>query len=76
MKARAVRNVNEQVYRRLQEMARENKRSLQAQRRLIPERAVQFAEGSPLHQAQEWRRRLADRPWGNIADDIRRERAR
>ncbi len=76
MKALTVRNVNEQVYQRLQEMAKENKRSLQAQIRLILEREVQFSEGSQLHQARAWRRRLADRPWGDIVDDIRQERAR
>lgn len=76
MKALTIRNVDEQVYQRLQEMARLNKRSLQAQIRLILEREVQLAEGSQLHQAQEWRRRLTNRPWGNIVDDIRRERER
>ena len=76
MKALTIRNVDEQVYQRLQEMARVNKRSLQAQIRLILEREVQLAGGSQLHRAQEWRRRLADRPWGNIVDDIRRERER
>ncbi len=76
MKALTIRNVDEQVYQRLQEMARVNKRSLQAQIKLILEREVQLAGSSQLHQAQEWRRRLADRPWGNIVDDIRRERER
>ncbi len=76
MKALTIRNVDEQVYQRLQEMARVNKRSLQAQIRLILEREVQLAGGSQLHQAQEWRQRLVDRPWGNIVDDIRRERER
>jgi len=76
MKALTIRNVDEQVYHRLQEMARMNRRSLQAQIKLILEREVQLTQGSHTHKIQEWRQRLADRPWGNIVSDIRRERER
>lgn len=57
-------------------MARANHRSLQAQIRLILEREVQLLEGTRQHNAHKWRQRLADRPWGHIADDIRQERER
>ena len=76
MKALTIRNVDEQVYQRLQEMARMNHRSLQAQIKLILEREVQLTQGSHIHKIQEWRQRLADRPWGDIVSDIRRERER
>jgi len=76
MKALTIRDVDEQVYQRLQEMARMNRRSLQAQIKLILEREVQLSQGSHTHQVQEWRQRLADRPWGDIVSDIRRERER
>jgi len=76
MKALTIRNVDEQVYRRLQEMAKMNRRSLQAQIKLILEREVQLTQGSHIQKIQEWRQRLADRPWGDIVSDIRRERER
>ena len=76
MKDLTIRDVDEQVYQRLQEMARVNRRSLQAQIKLILEREVQLTQGSYIHKVQEWRQRLADRPWGDIVSDIRRERER
>jgi hypothetical protein len=76
MKVLTIRNVDEQVYLRWQEMAKLNRRSLQAQTKLILEREVQLTQGSQTHKMQEWRQRLADRPWGDMVSDIRRERAR
>lgn len=76
MKALTIRDVDEQVYQQLQEMARVNRRSLQAQIKLILEREVKLTRGSHAEKMQEWRQRLADRPWGDIASDIRRERER
>ena len=76
MKALTIRNVDEQVYLRLQEMAKMNRRSLQAQIKLILEREVQLTQGSHSHKVQEWRQRLADRSWGDIVSDIRHERER
>ena len=76
MKALTIRDVDEKVYQRLQEMARMNHRSLQAQIKLILEREVQLSQGSHTHKVQEWRQRLADRSWGDIVSDIRRERER
>lgn len=43
MKALTIRDVDDQVYRRLQEIARLNRRSLQAQIKLILEREVQLS---------------------------------
>ena len=76
MKALTIRDVDDQVYQRLQEIARLNRRSLQAQIKLILEREVQLSQGSHARKVQEWRQRLADRPWGDIVSDIRRERER
>jgi hypothetical protein len=76
MKALTIRNVDEQVYLRWQEMTKLNRRSLQAQIKLILERAVQLTQGNQTHKMQEWRQRLADRPWGDMVSDIRRERER
>ncbi|MFC1526664.1 hypothetical protein ACFL6X_07640 [Candidatus Latescibacterota bacterium] len=76
MKALTIRGVDDRIYQRLQELARLNRRSLQAQIKLILEREVQLCEGSHGHRSQEWRQRLADRTWGCIVDDIRRERER
>ena len=76
MKALTIRNVDDQVYQRLQEMAKTNRRSLQAQIKLILEREVQLSQGSHTHRVQGWRQRLADRPWGDIVSDIRRGRER
>ena len=76
MKAFTIRNVDEQVYQRLQEMAGMNHLSLPAQIKLILEREVQLTQGSHAHKVQEWRQRLADRSWGDLVSDIRRERER
>ena len=76
MKALTIRDVDDQVYQRLQEMARLNRRSLQAQIKLILEREVQLSQGSQVHKMQEWRHRLAGRAWGDMVSDIRHERER
>ncbi len=76
MKALTIRDVDEHVYRRLQEMTKANGRSLQTQIKLILEREVQLTQGSQVHKVEEWRQRLADRSWGDIVSDIRRERER
>ena len=76
MRALTIRGVDDQVYQRLQEMARLNRRSLQAQVKLILEREVQLSQGSHTHKVQGWRQRLADRSWGDVVSDIRRERER
>ena len=76
MKALTIRDVDDQVYQRLQEIARLNRRSLQGQIKLILEREVQLSQGSHAHKVQGWRQRLADRAWGDIVSDIRRERER
>ena len=66
MKTLTIRDVDERVYLRLQEMAKINHRSLQAQVKLILEREVQLTQGSHVHKVQQWRQHLADRPWGDI----------
>ena len=76
MKALTIRDVDDRVYQRLRELAKQNRRSLQAQIKLILEREVELTQSCNSHKRQEWRQRLADRPWGDIAADIRRERER
>jgi hypothetical protein len=76
MKALTIRDVDDQVYERLQEMAKTNRRSLQAQIKMILEREVQLSRGSHTHRVQAWRQRLADRSWGDIVSDVRGERER
>ena len=76
MKSLTLRGVDEGVYKALQDLARENHRSLQEQVKTILEREVQLTRGSHACRAQQVRERLADRPWGDITAEIRDERER
>ena len=76
MKAFTVRGVPDDVYGVLRQVARDNHRSLQEQITLILEREVSLVTGGRLAGTKAFRTRLAGRAWGNIAADIRRDRAR
>lgn len=76
MKALTVRGVPDGVYHTLQRLARDNRRSMQEQVTLILEREAALVSGSRLADALAMRKRLAGRAWGNIAADIRKDRAR
>jgi len=76
MKALTVRGVPERVYRTLQQLAHDSRRSLQEQVTLILEREVALVTGSRLAGAHAIRKRLAERAWGSIVADIRQDRAR
>ncbi len=76
MKALTVRKIPDNVYGTLQQLARENHRSLQQQVALILEREVELVSGSRLANARAMRARLAGRAWGNIVADIRKDRER
>ena len=76
MKSLTLRRVDEDVYKSLQDLARANHRSLQEQVKIILEREVRLAGGSHAYKARQLRERLAGRPWGDIAADIREERER
>ena len=64
----SIRNVPEDVYLALQDMAKKNRRSLQEQIKLILEQEVKLSNKSFLATASEWRRRLKER---NLSDTVK-----
>ena len=76
MRSLSLRAVPDDVYTELQNLARENHRSLQEQVKTLLEDEVKLVQGSRFTNARKWRKRLADRDWGNLCDDIRKERER
>jgi len=76
LKAISIRNVPDNVYTTLQELARENHRSLQEQIKWILEQQVRLVEGSPVATALNWRKRLKGRKWTDTVEMVRKDRAR
>lgn len=76
MKAISIRNVPEDVYARLQEMAKKNRRSLQEQIKLILEREVTLNKRSFLADAVDWRKRFQGRRFKDTVKEVRRDRQR
>jgi plasmid stability protein len=79
MKALNIRNIPDETYAALQEMARENHRSLQEQIRWLLEREVRMTSRhrAGLIEAREWRRKLRDRPaQQDVVDMVREDRER
>ena len=76
MKAISIRNVSEDVYARLQEMAKTNRRSLQEQIKLILEQEVTLNKRSFLADAAEWRKKLQGRHFKDTVKDVRKDRQR
>ena len=76
MKALTIRKIPDQVYLNLQIWAKKNHRSLQEQAKIILEREIQLIKGGQLFRAREWRKLLEGRQWGNIVEDVRKERKR
>ena len=76
MKALSLRGVPDDVYAKLQNLARENHRSLHEQVKTLLEREVRLVRGSQVANTRKWRQRMQGRHWGNLTDDIRKERAR
>ena len=76
MKAVSLRNVPDHVYGKLQRMARENRRSLQEQIKLILEQEVELASRSFLAGAAEWRKKLKGRVLSDTVETVRRDRER
>lgn len=76
MKVITVRSLDEDIYLALKRLAKINRRSLQEQVKLILEREIRLAGKSPEAKCRDWRALLSDRAWGDITDDIRRERNR
>ncbi len=76
MKAISIRNVPEDVYARLQEMAKKNRRSLQEQIKLILEQEVTLNKRSFLTNAAEWRKKFQGRQFKDTVKDVRKDRQR
>ena len=76
MKAITVRGIPDKTYNTLAELAAKNGRSLQQQVRVILERESSLHKLGLLKRAKEWRKKLQDRNWGLLSEDIRAERDR
>ena len=76
MKAISIRNVPEDVYAGLQEMAKTNRRSLQEQIKLILEQEVTLNKRSFLADAAEWRKKFQRRHFKDTVKDVRKDRQR
>ena len=76
MKAISIRNVPDDVYTALQEMAKKNRRSLQEQVKFILERELKLNNRSFLAGAAEWRKLLKGRKLKDIEKMVREERER
>ena len=76
MKAISIRNVPDDVYAALQEMAKKNRRSLQEQIKLILEQEAKLSNRSFLVDAAEWRKRLKDRNLKDAVEMVRKDRER
>ena len=76
MKSISIRNVPENVYTALQEMARANHRSLQEQIKCILEQEVSLVKGSPLAAAANWRKQFKGRKFTDTVEMIRQDRKR
>lgn len=76
VKALSIRNLPDEVYGALKEMAAANHRSMQEQVRCIIEREARLATGGGMLAAREWRMRLSGRVLGDTVEDVRQDRAR
>lgn len=76
MKAMSLRNIPDDIYRGLQEMARSNRRSLQEQTKYLLEQEVKLRQGSYIIKAAAWRNRLKNRNFSDTVADIREDRQR
>jgi plasmid stability protein len=76
MKSLTVRGVDEDVYEALRDLASRNHRSMQEHVKMILEREVSLSTGGHLQRCLSLRERLQGRDWGDVAADIRYERAR
>lgn len=76
MKALSIRNLPDEVYGALKEMAAANHRSMQEQVRCIIERETRLYAGGGMVAAREWRMRLSGRVLGDTIEDVRQDRAR
>ena len=76
MKAISIRNVPDHIYTGLQVMAKNNRRSLQEQIKLILEQEVELGNRSFLAAAADWRKRLEGRDLSDAVKTVRKDRER
>ncbi len=76
MKTITVRNIPDDVYDAIAELARRNRRSLQQQVVSLLERARRLHGEPPLARAAALRERLAGRDLGDTVEAVREERRR
>jgi plasmid stability protein len=76
MKAISIRNVPDDVYTALQQMARKNRRSLQEQIKLILEQELKLSNRSFLAVAAKWRKSLEERKLKDTEKLVREDRER
>lgn len=74
MKSLSVRNIPDDIYKALKNLAKLNHRSLQEQVRYLLAMQVRLISPSPLAEAKNWRNKLKNRMLGNTIDDIREDR--
>ena len=72
----SVRNIPEETYLALKEMARNSHRSLQEQVRYLIDREVRLVTDSSLSMAHVWREQLTGRLHSDSVTMIREDRAR
>jgi plasmid stability protein len=76
MKAISIRNVPDHIYTGLQAMAKNNRRSLQEQIKLILEQEVKLTNISFLAGAAKWRKQLQGRNMSDTVKTLRKDRER
>ena len=76
MKAISIRDVSDHIYDGLQAMAKNNRRSLQEQIKLILEQEVKLNNKSFLAGAAEWHKRLQGRCLSDTVEMVRKDRRR
>lgn len=76
MKTLTIRNIPDDIYDAVSDLAKRNRRSIQQQMIIMLERARSMRDQSPMVQAAEMRRKLAGRDLGDTVREIRRERDR
>jgi plasmid stability protein len=76
LKAISIRNVPDEVYSTLQEIARANHRSLQEQIKCILEEQARLVQGSSVATAVSWRKRFRGRKLSDTVEMVRQDRGR
>jgi plasmid stability protein len=77
MKTLTIRNVPDDVYQNLADVAKQQHRSMQEQLRTILQRESEITRGRVCEEAAEYRIRFQDRPAAqSVVEDVREDRSR